>query len=367
MDAPQGFVPGLALGRMFYDEVAREVVENVVQPGSYAAGFMGKGSDVLGYDSPTSADHDWGPRFLVFLADGASPALAARLDAELKRALPKTFHGHPVSFPDPDPLESGVDSAEGFDSDAVHHLVQITTLHEWLVRFLGMDPRGGMGSLDWLTFPEQRLVEVTSGEVFHDPRGELTAVRGMLAYHPRDVWLYRMACQWQRISQEEAFVGRCAESVDLLGMRLLAARVSRDVMKLGFLMERRYAPYDKWLGTAFGRLACGSSMMPRLLAVLDARDYPTLEKSLVEVYRALAGMHNGLGVTGALDTTPRSYLSRPYLVLRADRFANALLHAIRDTTLTRIPVRMGAIDQFIDCTDYIENVGMYRKTLSLYR
>ena len=46
--------------------------------------------------------------------------------------------------------------------------------------------------------------------MFHDGAGELTRTRARLAWYPRDVWLYLLACQWQRIGQEEAFPGRCA-------------------------------------------------------------------------------------------------------------------------------------------------------------
>ena len=59
--------------------------------------------------------------------------------------------------------------------------------------------------------PQQRLLEITRGAVFHDPRGELAAVRDALAWYPDDVWYYVLACQWHRIGEEEAFVGRCAE------------------------------------------------------------------------------------------------------------------------------------------------------------
>jgi hypothetical protein len=52
--------------------------------------------------------------------------------------------------------------------------------------------------------------------------------------------------------------------------------------------------------------------------------------------------------------------------MRADRFANALLNAIQSEELRRIPVRMGAIDQLIDSTDFIEHPETYRKVLALY-
>jgi hypothetical protein len=59
-----------------------------------------------------------------------------------------------------------------------------------------------------------------------------------------------LTCQWQRISQEEPFPGRCAEAGDELGSALITARLARDSLRLVMLMRRRYPPYSKWLGTA---------------------------------------------------------------------------------------------------------------------
>ncbi len=348
------FIPGLLLGRMLYEEAGREIVESVVPRDAYGAALIGKGSDVLGLDTERSTDHDWGPRFQIFLHAESADATASRLDDELRRRMPAVFHGFEVGVP------------ESAESAARAHLIEIFTVSGFLQRYLAVSEVTDLPLLDWLTFPEQRLLELTSGEVFHDPRGELGRFRGTLGAYPRDVWLYRMACQWQRLSQEEAFVGRCAEAGDLLGMKVVAARIVRDVMKLCFLMERTYAPYDKWLGTAFSRLACAPRMMPLLSAALGAPDYPALEPNLAGLYRILGDIHNALDATGPMDPSPRRFFSRPFLVMRADRFANALLRAVRSEELRRIPVRMGAIDQVIDSTDFIEHPETYRKVLALY-
>ena len=121
-----------------------------------------------------------------------------------------------------------------------------------------------------------------------------------------------LAAQWQRISQEEAFVGRCGEVGDELGSAVVAARLVREIMRLCFLMERQYAPYSKWLGTAFSRLACGPALVPILRAVLRAATWQERERPLGVAYETIARMHNALGITAPLDPRTGHYHGRPF-------------------------------------------------------
>jgi len=53
--------------------------------------------------------------------------------------------------------------------------------------------------VDWLTVPEQRLLAVTSGRVYHDGLGEtLIEARERLRYYPDDVWRYLLAANGPR-------------------------------------------------------------------------------------------------------------------------------------------------------------------------
>ncbi|GIH72031.1 hypothetical protein Mth01_42840 [Sphaerimonospora thailandensis] len=94
------------------------------------------------------------------------------------------------------------------------------------------------------------------------------------------MWRYLLACQWQRLSQEEAFVGRCAEVGDDLGSALVAGRLVRDLMRLCLLLTRRYAPYAKWLGSAFRQLPIAEKLTPSLRGAVTATDYPVRERHL---------------------------------------------------------------------------------------
>lgn len=181
----------------------------------------------------------------------------------------------------------------------------------------------------------------------------------MLAWYPRDVWLYVLACQWQRIWQEEPFPGRCAEAGDELGSAVVTVRLARDLMRLCLLMRRRYPPYGKWLGTAFARLPGTAGLSASLTAAATAAAWPARERHLREAYETVAALHNELALTPPLDTRTRQFYDRPYQVIDADRFTTALREAITDPRIRSLPLT-GAIDQFIDNTDATGDLGFLR-------
>jgi hypothetical protein len=110
----------------------------------------------------------------------------------------------------------------------------------------------------------------------------LTQARTALAYYPHDVWLYLLAAQWARIGQYEPLVARTRGVGDDLGSGLICARLLHEVMQLAFVLERTYAPYAKWFGSAFLRLHCASELSPHLQAALNANDWRTRVRHLVK-------------------------------------------------------------------------------------
>jgi Domain of unknown function (DUF4037) len=344
------FVPGLELARDFYAAVVRPLLREEFPALEHAAALIGPGSDVAGYDTERSTDHDWGPRLQVLLADddGQAGHRAARVTAMLADRLPGEFRGYPVRFPvtrEPD----GV----------ARHRVEVAALGGWLTGLLGFDPRGGVTLPDWLATPTQRLAELTAGEVFHDGPGELSRARENTAWYPDDVWRYVLACQWRRVDQEEPFPGRCAEVGDDLGSRAVSARLARDLMRLCLVMHRRYPPYSKWLGTAFARLPGGAALAATLTSAISADGYQDRERHLTEAMEAIAALHNRLGLTPPLDPRARGFFDRPYRVLGAGRFTAALRETITDPRVRHLPLA-GAADQFTDSTDAAGDSGFLR-------
>src|SRR5438067_2392739 len=261
------FIPGLELSRRFYHEAVRPVVRAHFGDLPHTAARIGTGSEVLGFDTARSADHEWGPRLQLFLRPQDVQRHARDLVAALSDELPKTFYGYPTNFAPT--ADEHVRSME-FTDGPVFHRVDVTSVDVWFAGNVGFDPRSGVTTSDWLATPTQTLAEVTAGAVFHDELGELTAARARLSWYPEQVWRYVLACQWQRISQEEAFVGRSGEVGDELGSAVVAARLAGDLMRLTLLMHRRYPPYSKWLGSAFAQLAFSATISPALTAAIAA-------------------------------------------------------------------------------------------------
>jgi hypothetical protein len=222
-----------------------------------------------------------------------------------------------------------------------------------------------MSALDWLVVPQQQLLGVVRGAVYHDGLGELTPLRQTLAWFPQPVWLWLLACQWRRIWQEEPFVGRAAEVGDALGARITCTRLVREVMRLHFLLARTYAPYTKWLGTAYRELPEAAVMIPKLQAALDATSDHAREEALCAVYESVAQLHNRAGLTEPVDTAPRPFHGRPYRVLSAERFVNACLAELEDQWLESLPL-IGSIDQCTDATDVVAYPEVARRLRSVY-
>ena len=342
--------PAFELSERFYQEAVRPILAARFPDLGYSAAHLGHGSDVLGFDTDRSTDHGWGPKVTLFVAEADQPRYQEAIVRVLAETLPYELLGYPTHFAEPE-VDGG--RLAPIANGPISHGVRVATVRGFFTRLLGIDPSGEIDLIDWLVLPEQRLRAATAGRVFHDGLGALEPMRDKLRSFPRDVWLYRLACQWRRIEQEEPFVGRCGDVGDELGSRLIAARLVHDLMGLGFLMERTYAPYSKWFGTAFGRLACAATLTPIFERVLSAPTWREREAQLSLAYEAVATMHNALAITEPLPTHVSPFHSRPYLVIHGDRFVAAIRAAIQYEAVRRLPPHVGAVDQFANSTDVL--------------
>ncbi|WP_020667421.1 DUF4037 domain-containing protein [Amycolatopsis nigrescens] len=330
------FTPGLALAEAFYADVVAPLAEV-----PHAACLLGEGSEVLGYDSVRSTDHEWGPRVQLLVADGQVEGLRDRVE----RGLPPEYAGYPTAW-------------YSLAHNKVTHHIEVTTFDEWIVERLGMDPRQGLDHADWLGLPQQRLLQLTRGGVFRDDPGELTRVRRLLTWYPDDVWRWLLASQWHLIGNTEPLLGRTLEAGDRRGARLIVARLCRLVMEMALLQERRYRPYDKWFGTAFAELDAAAVLGPLLDAAMEQP--PGMDGALSRALVELGHRHTALAISEPVTPVLGDFqvgindAVRPYPVLNAGDFVTGTTAAIADPALRGL-VAVGGIDQLTHADDAMVN------------
>lgn len=355
------FIPGLELNECFYKEAVKPILESHFLGLRYSAALIGYGSDVLGFDTSVSTDHEWGPRLLLFLSEEDYEKYQAEIDDTFSKKLPYIFKGFSTNF-----SSGAVQWQEYIQSGFINHKVWIQTITSFFKLSLDFNPYSKIEVLDWLIFPEQRLLEITSGRVYHDGLGELDRIRAKFNYYPKDVWLYLLATQWSSIAQSEAFMARCGDVGDELGSQLIASRMVQKLMKLCFLMERRYAPYSKWFGLAFAQLSCAKRLAPIFKSVLVSDSWKQREEYLSRAYQVVAQMHNTLSLTKHIEPRVSTYYDRPYLVIHANRFAEAIRDVISNKEVQDLPASVGAIDQFVTGVDVLVQHELCKKLKAIF-
>ena len=354
------FLNGLAYNRLFYKEIVGPLLEAHFPDLAYSAALIGWGSDVLGYDDLQSTDHNWGVRFQLFLVKKDYEKHRKAIGEMLDVHLPTDFRGYSTSFP----IVGNAD--QHGESASLKHNIGVETISQFCSRYLGCDPYIELRAADWLTFAEHNLLAITSGQVFHDGLGELEPIRRKFHYYPRDIWLYMLASQWEKISEEVAFVGRCGHVGDELGSMLIAARQVKNLMRLCFLMEQKYAPYSKWFGTAFDRLSCAGELHPIFMQVLQASEWNARQEFLAQAYEIVARMHNALGLTIPLKEKAAPYFNRPYLVIGDERYVEELRKSLTSEEVRNIKHQLGSVNQFVDSNDKLNDLQLCRKFKELY-
>lgn len=332
---------GTELARAYWGDVVRPVLERKLPDLPRAAGRLGTGSDVLGLDDTTSRDHDWGLRLsLLVPADRVD-----EVDRVLTASLPASYRDLPTAF------------AMTWDP-VVRHRVEVAAPEEFVRARTGLDVGAGLDATDWLALTGQSVLEVTAGPVFEDTSGELTALRERLAWYPYDVWLHVLAADWARVEQELPFVGRTGQRGDDLGSRLIAARLVTALVRLGFLVERRWPPYPKWAGTLFAGLPVAPSVTGHLADVLAAATWQVRDAALRAACEALHDRQRAVGLPALDGSACEGFHDRPFSGLRD--VPGALRAAVTDPEVRALPHR-GGVEQWVDDVGTLTDPGARRR------
>lgn len=343
------FIAGRELSRKLA-RIVEPALREMMPSTPLALAFFGPGSDVLGYDTARSMDHDWGPRLAIVVPESSREDVAGKVDEAVDRLLPATVSGFPTRF------SYHPDGTLFADAKGKIHRLQVTSVPQTLREAAGIDSLDGLTSAVWLSTPMQSLLEITSGEVFTDDDGSFTALRKALAFYPEDILRYQLSALWMRVGQVQPFIGRTGEVGDDTGSAAITASIARDLMRIALLQSGRYPPYAKWLGTASARTPVGEEMEPHLMRALSASAWQEREDGINRAGCIAISHLNRLELISRMPDRPAQFHTRPFHVLPAEEIARALHASLAGTLLATLPPFMGGIDAVTDSTDALKAV-----------
>ncbi|MCR4708888.1 MAG: DUF4037 domain-containing protein [Clostridiales bacterium] len=244
---------GLEISKKYYEEYGLPMLKEQFPDllPLVACGLFGSGSECLGFDDEASQDHDFEPGFCIFIP--GEDKVDRRTAFLLERAyakLPKEFMGFRRS------LMSPVGGAR--------HGVQRTD--EFFTEKIG-SPDGILTISQWLSLPEQSLLECTNGEIFTDDYGEIRQIRERLAFYPEDIFLKKLAGQLLLMAQSGQYnYMRCLSHGETAAAQLAVNEFVKSTISVLFLLNRRYQPYYKWSFRALRQL-------PKLSILAELLEY----------------------------------------------------------------------------------------------
>jgi hypothetical protein len=224
---------GLDLAEAYFREVGLPMIRERFADCAdrLAAGMVGPGSECFGFDDELSRDHDWGPAFCLWLSEDDYARFVIELQAAYS-GLPPVFDGF-----GPRRASPGEEWRVGIARTAAFYR-----------RFTGLD-RPPERLEEWLRIPEESLATCTNGRVFHDPLGEFSGRRrALLAYYPEDIRLKKIASLCITVAQSGQYnYLRSVQRADRFATAYSAITFAANAIRMVFLLNRRFAPFYKWL------------------------------------------------------------------------------------------------------------------------
>ena len=150
--------------------------------------------------------------------------------------------------------------------------------------------------------PEAFLATATNGQVFADPQGHFTAIREkLLRFYPEDVRIKKIVARAAVMAQAGQYnYPRCLRRGDTVAAQLALAEFTRAALSMVYLLNRRYAPFYKWMHRGLR----GLPILPRAgeqLAALSRAHDADAEERIEGVGLAVATELRRQGLSGRTD------------------------------------------------------------------
>lgn len=234
-DLPQRnihFKNGLELCESFYKEYGIPMIRTKFPEyeGLIAAGLVGESSECFGFDDEVSRDHDFGPGFCLWLTDQVYDEIGEELQEEYNK-LPDTYMG-----------------VTRIETHKARKSVGVFRIGEFYEQLIGLSDVPTTQN-QWLFLEDYQLASATNGKVFRDDLGEFTRIRnGILRYYPEEVRIRKIAREAALMAQSGQYnYNRMFGRGEKVTADIALAEFLKHTMVMVYLLNRRYAPFYKWM------------------------------------------------------------------------------------------------------------------------
>lgn len=285
---------GLELSKKYYNEYGKPMIrEQLPEIAAQAAvGLAGYGSECFGFDDEISTDHDYGPSFCIWLPREIYTQYGEKMQAAYD-ALPKAFMG----------FAGRVEEAQGKGR------VGALCLEDFYAGILGCESVPETAA-QWLAVPEASLATATNGEVFADPLGRFTKIReALLSYYPEEVWRRKLAQSLAEAAQAGQYnYARARKRGEVIAAELALSKFVEEAMHLVYLLNKKYAPFYKWMHRGLRELPAGAEVGDMLALLYQTQAEEDRVLIIEAVCNVLVQMLNEMGLSRGQDNFLQSHV-----------------------------------------------------------
>lgn len=229
--AERGKITGIELAKRFYEEYGAPMIHEKFSEyeDKIAVGFVGEGSERFGFDDEYSMDHDFGPGFCMWVTKTVYNEIGQQLQQEYEK-LPLTYMGV---------TRMSTEMAQG--------RVGVQLIGDFYEKYTGYrQSPDTVGK--WIDIDDYKLATVTNGVVFRDDQGIFTDIRNHFMNQPERARLVKLAREISAMAQTgQCNYGRSMARKDYVTAQICISEFMQHTMKCLFLLNKKYAPYYKWM------------------------------------------------------------------------------------------------------------------------
>lgn len=224
-------ISGIELAKQFYEEYGAPMIHEKFPEyeDKIAVGFVGEGSERFGFDDEYSMDHDFGPGFCLWITEMVYEEIGESLQAEYDK-LPLSYKGV---------TRTNTEMAQG--------RVGVAVIGDFYEKYTGH--RNAPKTVEeWVQIDNYKLATVTNGVIFRDDSGIFTEIRSQFMKQPESARLVKLAREISAMAQTgQCNYPRSMARKDYVTSKICIAEFMQHTMKCLFILNKRYAPYYKWL------------------------------------------------------------------------------------------------------------------------